>query len=76
MKVFKQNMQNDGLSENKSIVKNLRETLKPIFEDWCKIPLGDEMVIYGIRRYLRGAWMSLHVDNFPLHVGAILQVCN
>ena len=39
------------------------------------IRLESENIVYGIRRYLRGAWMSLHVDVLPTHVlSAILQV--
>ena len=75
MIVFKQNTQNDGLQDNMSIVENLRQTLKPIFEDWSRIALANHVVVYGIRRYLRGAWLSLHVDNFPYHIAGILQVC-
>ena len=75
MIVFKQNTQNDGLQDNMSIVENLRRTLKPIFEDWSRIALANHVVVYGIRRYLRGAWLSLHVDNFPYHIAGILQVC-
>ena len=56
------------------IVENLRKTLKPILEDWCKKPLANEIYIYGIRRYLRGAWLSLHVDKVPRIISAILQV--
>ena len=30
---------------------------------------------FGMRRYLRGAWMSLHVDRLPSHIiSVILQV--
>ena len=76
MIVFKQNTQVDGLMDNLSIIENLRNTLKPILEDWCKNPLSDDIHIYGIRRYLRGAWLSLHVDKLPTHIiSAILQVC-
>ena len=40
-----------------------------------KIRLSPETQIYGIRRYLRGAWLSLHVDQLPTHIlSAILQV--
>ena len=74
MIVFKQNTQNDGLQDNMSIVENLRQTLKPIFEDWSRIALANHVVVYGIRRYLRGAWLSLHVDKVPRIISAILQV--
>ena len=75
MKVFKQNTQVDGLMDNNLIQKNLLKTLKPILEDWCKKELANDISIYGIRRYLRGAWLSLHVDKLPTHiVSAILQV--
>ena len=71
-KVFKQT---DELMDNMSIQKNLRETLKPILEEWCKKLLASDITIYGIRRYLRGAWLSLHVDKLPTHIiSAILQV--
>ena len=74
MIVIKQNTQNDGLQDNMSIVENLRQTLKPIFEDWSRIALENHVVVYGIRRYLRGAWLSLHVDKIPRIISAILQV--
>ena len=50
-------------------------SLKPILEEWCQKKLSKEVVIYGIRRYLRGAWLSLHVDQLPTHIiSVILQV--
>ena len=46
-----------------------------MLEDWCQKKLSKEVVIYGIRRYLRGAWLSLHVDKLPTHIiSVILQV--
>ena len=76
MIVLKKNTQLDGLMDNLSIRENLRNTLKPILEDWCKKPLSNDLHIYGIRRYLRGAWLSLHVDKLHHIISAILQVCN
>ena len=52
-------------------------SLKPILEEWCQKKLSKEVVIYGIRRYLRGAWLSFHVDRMPTHVlSVIMQVLN
>ena len=46
-----------------------------ILENWCGEPLEKNMIMYGIRRYLRGSWMALHLDQLPTHmISAILQV--
>ncbi len=55
--------------------QKLENTLKPIVEEWGATEVKDETVIYGIRRYLRGAWMAMHVDKLPTHIlSAILQI--
>ena len=51
--------------------------IKPLVERWSKQKLSSEVTIYGIRRYLRNSWLSLHVDKMSTHVlSAILQVGN
>ena len=46
-------------------------------EKWAGQRLEEEGIVFGIRRYIRGAWMSLHVDRLPTHIfGVILQVIN
>lgn len=39
----------------------LKQLLKPA-EEWSGIKL-EPVTVYGIRRYLRGSWMSSHVDR-------------
>ena len=47
----------------------------PILEDWSGQKLSKNVIIYGIRRYFKGAWMSMHVDRLPTHIlSLILQV--
>ena len=47
----------------------------PILEDWSGQKLSKNFIIYGIRRYFKGAWMSMHVDRLPTHIlSLILQV--
>ena len=49
--------------------------LKPILQKWSKQKISPNGVFYGMRRYLKGAWMSLHVDRLPSHIlSVILQV--
>ena len=53
----------------------LKYQLKPILAQWANVTLGDPMVMYGIRRYTRGARLWGHVDRIPTHIiSAILQI--
>ena len=57
------------------IKKALTYHLKPILSSWTNVTLGDHIIIYGIRRYTRGARLWSHVDKLPTHtISAILQV--
>ena len=50
-------------------------SLRPILETWGGQKLSRNHVLYGIRRYLRGAYFMSHVDRLPTHIiSAILQV--
>ena len=50
-------------------------SLRPILGSWCGQKLSTDHVLYGIRRYLRGAYFMSHVDRLPTHIiSAILQV--
>ena len=50
-------------------------SLRPILESWNSQKLSKNHVLYGIRRYLRGAYFMSHVDRLPTHIiSAILQV--
>ena len=50
-------------------------TVLPIIETWSGQKLSKKVIIYGIRRYFRGAWLSMHVDRLPTHIlSSILQV--
>ena len=65
-----------GSAENTNKVLNdhILQSMKPIMENWSKTELSNEIIVYGVRRYLRGAWLSLHVDRPDTHVlSAILQ---
>ena len=65
----------NGVNTYNELNKDILNTLKPILEDWSKTRLSEDMTVYGIRRYLRGSWLSLHVDKISTHVlSAILQV--
>ena len=55
--------------------KKILNFLEVILESWSGEKLSKEVVFYGVRRYLKGAYMSLHVDKVPTHIlSAILQV--
>jgi len=50
------------------------DILKPILQKWSKQKISNGL-FFGMRRYLRGAWMSLHVDRLPSHIiSVILQI--
>lgn len=61
---------------NEEVVVNIiNAKLRPILQKWAKIDLADQIVVYGIRRYLRGAQLLLHNDKLPTHIiSAILQI--
>ena len=57
------------------IEKDILSSLQPILESWSGQKLSQDHVVYGIRRYLRGAYIMSHVDRLPTHViSVILQV--
>ena len=65
----------NGVNTFHQLNKDIFNIVKPILEDWSNTRLSDDMTVYGIRRYLRGSWLSLHVDKIGTHVlSAILQV--
>jgi len=73
--VLNYNTQVMGITDEQLVRRSLVKHLKPILEDWCQKKLSKEVVIYGIRRYLKGAWLSLHVDKLPTHIiSVILQI--
>lgn len=48
--------------------------MDPILESWSGISL-ESSAVYGIRRYLNGSYLNLHVDRLNTHViSAILQI--
>ena len=52
----------------------IEDIIKPIIEKWAGTKVRKLSKIYGIRRYLRGAQLLLHVDKYPTHIlSAILQ---
>ena len=49
--------------------------IKKELEEWSGQELDKKIIFHGIRRYLRGSWMALHLDKLPTHIiSAILQV--
>jgi hypothetical protein len=75
-KINKNNVQLIQFNNERKVKRQLVKTLKPILEKWSRIKVSSkEVTIYGIRRYLRGSWLSLHVDKVPSHIlSIILQV--
>ena len=61
---------------NTNIVRRTLEyQLQKILEDWAKVKLKKDFVLYGIRRYTRGAVLLQHVDKIPSHIiSVILQI--
>ena len=52
------------------------KSVQTAVEKWCFRKLSDNAIVYGIRRYTKGAWLSLHLDHLFSHVlSVILQVC-
>ena len=59
----------------KIIETEISLSLHPILESWSNQILSPNHNLFGIRRYLRGAYLHCHVDRLPTHViSAILQV--
>lgn len=61
---------------NEEVVLNIiNSKLRPILQKWAKIDLAENIVVYGIRRYLKGSQLLLHNDKLPTHIiSAILQI--
>ena len=61
---------------NQNVVRRTMEfQLQKIMEGWAKVKLSKSFVIYGIRRYTRGAILLQHVDKIPSHIiSVILQI--
>ena len=50
----------------------LINSLKPTIEKWSGQKLSENAYLYGIRRYLRGASLGLHVDKLPSHILSVI----
>ena len=62
------------INDNQEVHQEIKNSLLPIMGNWCGLSLKSA-VVYGIRRYIRGAWLGLHVDRLPTHIiSVILQV--
>ena len=73
--VHKENIKIYGAVNSKYIQSAMLYHLKPILEKWSNTKLVNKIGAYGIRRYLRGSTLILHVDRLPTHIiSAILQV--
>ena len=61
---------------DESVVKRrIKKSLKPILEKWSGVELRNKMIIYGIRRYKKGALLWEHLDRKDTHIiSAILQI--
>ena len=59
----------------KVVVRTLKYKLFKILENWANVKLEENGIMYGIRRYTRGAVLLQHVDKLPTHIiSAILQI--
>ena len=56
-------MKKIGFKERNKIGRDIIEYVKPILEKWSGQKLKNPGLIYGVRRYLNGASMMLHVDH-------------
>merc|ERR1712156_7944 len=57
------------------VLRTLETDLFNILEDFSKVKLNPNGVIYGIRRYTHGSILLEHVDKTPSHIiSAILQI--
>ena len=72
----KHNMMNLNVRFDKNNLGDYISTyVKKEIEDWCGEELDKKIIFHGIRRYLRGSWVALHLDKLPTHIiSAILQV--
>jgi hypothetical protein len=55
------------LAENAEFNKKVAETLKVLHEEWCGFEL-EASACYGVRVYLHGAYLHVHVDRPETHV--------
>jgi hypothetical protein len=74
------------VQNEKLLINQIISTVKPVLESWINgkdrfgsnsdwITLSDQATVYGIRRYLRGVSLNLHVDRLETHIiSAILQI--
>ena len=74
------------VKDSQEVINKLTPSIRIILENWIngpdqfqaspdRISLSENATIYGIRRYLRGSWLSLHTDHETTHViSAILQL--
>ena len=73
--VFANNSAVMGVKNVENVENVVAKTMKPILENWAGVSLSDEAIVYGIRRYTRGAKLWEHTDRVPTHIlSAILQV--
>ena len=71
----KNNTFNLWVNFDKKIERRIRYKLKPILEKFAGVPLKEKATIYGIRRYLPGSRLNMHVDGIPERIiSAILQI--
>ena len=70
------NMMNLNVQFDKNNLGDYISTyVKNEIEEWCGQELDKKIIFHGIRRFLKGAWMALHLDKLPTHIiSAILQV--
>ena len=65
----------ESQSVDRMVITTFGSFLADSLQKWSKQKISPNGVFYGMRRYLKGAWMSLHVDRLPSHIlSVILQV--
>lgn len=73
-RIEKRSVEVIGVRDAAAVKQRIMDQLRPLAEEWTGIELIGSAV-YGIRRYLRGSWLALHVDRLNTHVVSfILQI--
>ena len=64
-----------NIQQKGNIRNEIYRQLSPIMAIWSGQKISKNLfIVYGIRRYLEGAWLYLHVDKIPRILSIILQV--
>ena len=64
-----------NIQQKGNLRNEIYRQLSPIMALWSGQKISKNLfIVYGIRRYLEGAWLYLHVDKIPRILSIILQV--